>query len=215
MYNDCWTYPSEKIDELLKGLKEELSSDITDVGDDITDVEGRFSSGGILKISNGGTGASTKSAARSNLGLGNAAELSYTGESVIQLAAGETFLYPAANKTVLITEPFESLDEEKYLLYPGDNFLLVNQAAGIVYFSIRFKTIVSTSANVSAFKFKEDYEIYLPKNYNSENGCIYKAMQTWDGAHDILLFMSTPFKIGISSGSAANAFYICQGVYLI
>ena len=210
MFDDCWTYPKEKIDEMTKCLKEELSSDITD-------MEDRFTSGGILKISNGGTGASTKSGARSNLGLGNVAELSYTGEDVIQLKSGETSVYPTVNNTIRIDNPFESLDNTVCEMHGGtDNFLIVNQAAGLVYFSMRFAMkIKPETTKLAVMKYKTEYEQYLPKNYNTPTGCAFHADITWYGSNGIVVFINSTLKIGVSSDARADTGYICQGVYFI
>lgn len=120
----------------------------------------------------------------------------------------------SAQNIIRVNDPFEIIDSTIVSSFIAkDCYLLIT--GHLVYFSIRFTMAADITGSTIAMRFKAEYTKYLPTNYNTSNGVIAGAYETWSNATTGLIEINSAWGVGLGGGFKSGKNYIASGMYII
>lgn len=83
------------------------------------------------------------------------------------------------------------------------------------FISVRFSLTSDTTSPITVFKYKSEYEKYLPLNYYTANGVVFLVANAWTGNALGIMFINSGWNVGVGGGLKKNVDYIGQASYVI
>lgn len=117
------------------------------------------------------------------------------------------------NSRIIYQLPLEKTSESIGNFSYSDNILVVCGRTALI--SVRFSLTNDITSPTTVFKYKSEYEKYLPLNYYAANGVVFSVVNTWTGNAPGVMFINSGWNVGVGGGLKKNIDYIGQTSYVI